>query len=142
MRSAATCSETFVIRPALAATFCGLLVLAGCSKPAAEDSADPAAGLDTEILAWRTDLEANHSTCSAKVEGKGCDTFEVTCKAMQEIDAAEKGKGVSSQIVASMAFNGRGEGKPGSAFAVFSKADGKWTRAESPPVNMSTCAPM
>lgn len=130
-----------MIRPALAAALCGLL-LAGCSQPAAQDAGDPAAGLDREILAWRTDLEASHSTCAAKIEGKGCDSFEVTCKAMQAIDDAEKARGVTSQIVASMTFNGRGEGKPGSAFALFSKADGKWTRAESPPVNMSTCAPM
>jgi hypothetical protein len=45
-----------------------------------------------------------------------------------------------------MTFSGReadgSTGKSGSSFAVFSKAGDAWTRAESKPVNMSTCAPV
>jgi len=133
-----------VTRSFAAATLCGLLLLTACSpggsKPAA--SADPNVQLEPLILAWRSDLEATHTACATKVEGKGCDSFEVTCKASQEISADEKAKGITDQVVASMTFNGRSAAKAGSAFALFSKADGKWTRAEAPPVNMSTCAPM
>ena len=68
------------------------------------------------------------------------------CKAHQEIDAAETARGVTAQVVAAMTFAGRNPdgstGKSGSAFAVFSKADNTWTREESKPVNMSSCAPL
>jgi len=136
-----------VIRPLSAAAFCGLF-LAACSPAANKTAAsdDPNAGLDTQILEWRTALETTHSACANKVEGKGCDSFQVTCKAMQEITPDEKAKGITAQVVASMSFNGRtadgASGKPGSAFALFSKAGGTWTRTEAPPVNMTTCAPM
>lgn len=124
-----------------------LTLLAACS-PSAEKtaSADPNAGLDSEILAWRTALEASHPTCAAKVEGKGCQDFQVMCKGLQEIGADEAAKGVASKVVAAMTFASRNPdgstGKSGSAFAVFTKADGTWARTESPPVNMRTCAPL
>ena len=135
-----------MIRPLAVTAVCGLFLLGACS-PAANKagSDDPYAGLDTQILDWRTALETTHPACASKVEGKGCESFQVTCKAMQEITADEKAKGITAQIVASMSFNGRGEGasaRPGSAFALFSKAGGAWTRAESPPINMSSCASM
>ena len=139
-------SEPYVIRPLAALAVCGLFLLGACS-PAANKagSDDPNAGLDAQILDWRTALEATHPACAGKVDGKGCDSFQVTCKAMQEITPDEKAKGITAQIVASMSFNGRGAdgaGRPGSAFALFSKAGGVWTRVESPPINMSTCASM
>ena len=80
------------------------------------------------------------------MEGHGCDGFQVMCKAMQEITPDETAKGVTAQVIAAMTFNGRNpdgsSGKAGSAFAVFSKAGGQWTRAEARPVNMTTCAPL
>ncbi|WP_293676829.1 hypothetical protein [uncultured Phenylobacterium sp.] len=132
-----------MIRPLAAAGLCGLL-LAACSQGGTtSDPSDPHAGLDPQILAWRNDLEANHVACKAKVDGHGCDSFEVTCKAMQEITPEEAAKGVTAQVVAAMSFNGRsGGGQPGSAFALFSKAGGQWSRAEAMPVNMNTCAPV
>lgn len=134
-----------MIRPAVAALFAALLVTA-CSSGDKADPNDPYSGMDKQILAWRTDLEANHPACSAKVEGKGCQDFQVMCKAAQEIDAAETARGVTAQVVAAMTFAGRNPdgstGKSGSAFAVFSKAKNAWTRTESKPVNMSSCAPL
>ena len=131
-----------MIRPLAAASLCGLL-LAACSQGGGKtDANDPYAGLDKQILAWHTDLEANHPACRAKVEGHGCESFEVRCKAMQEITPDEAAKGVTAQVVAAMTFSGRGAGKAGSAFALFSKAGGQWTRAEAMPVKLDTCAPL
>ena len=135
-----------MIRPIVAASLCGLL-LAACSQGGPKsDPNDPNAGLDREIVAWHTDLEAHHPACKAKVKGHGCDGFQVMCKAMQEITPDETKKGVTAQVVAAMTFNGRNadgsSGKAGSAFALFSKARGAWTRAEAMPVNMNTCAPL
>ena len=135
-----------MIRPIVAASLCGLL-LAACSQGGAKsDPNDPNAGLDREIVAWHTDLETSHPACRAKVKGHGCDSFQVMCKAMQEITPDETSKGVTAQVVAAMTFSGRNadgsSGKAGSAFALFSKAGGKWTRAEARPVNMNTCAPL
>ena len=135
-----------MIRPFAAASLCGLL-LAACSQGGGKtDANDPYAGLDKQILAWHTDLEAGHVACKTKVEGRGCDSFEVTCKAMQEITPDETAKGVTAQVIAAMTFSGRSEdgssGKAGSAFALFSKAGGQWTRAEAMPVKLDTCAPL
>jgi len=132
-----------VIRPLAAASFCGLL-LAACSQggSAGADSKDPYAGLDKQIVAWHTDLEASHPACRTKVDGHGCEGFEVRCKAMQEITPDETAKGVTAQVVAAMTFSGRNGGKAGSAFALFSKAGGQWTRAEAMPVKLDTCAPL
>ena len=134
-----------MIRLAAAAALAALL-LSACSQGDQANSADPTAGLDQQILAWRTAIEAGHPACAAKVEGKGCQDFQVMCKAHQEIDAAETARGVTAQVVAAMTFAGRNPdgstGKSGSAFAVFSKADNTWTREESKPVNMSSCAPL
>jgi hypothetical protein len=134
-----------VIKSAAAALFAALLMTA-CSSGEKGDPNDPYSGMDKQILAWRTDIEASHSACANKVEGKGCQDFQVMCKAAQEIDAAETAKGVTAQVVAAMTFAGRNTdgstGKSGSAFAVFSKAKNEWTRTESKPVNMSSCAPL
>jgi hypothetical protein len=132
-----------VIRPAVAAALAAL-ILAACSQGGGAD--DPSAGLDQQILAWRTAIETEHPACAAKVEGKGCQDFQVMCKAYQEITADETAKGVTSQIVAAMTFAGRNPdgstGKSGSSFALFSKAGNEWTRTEAMPVNMSSCAPL
>jgi hypothetical protein len=138
-------SELHVIRYFAAAGL--LLSLAACSqggqKPAAGDLN---AELQPQILDWRNAVEANHVACKAKVGGKGCESFEVACKAAMDITPAEQAKGVTAKVIAAMTFNGRNpdgsSGKPGSAFAQFSKANGAWTRVEAKPVNMSTCAPL
>jgi hypothetical protein len=123
------------------------LSLSACS-PGGEksDPNDPYAGLEPQIVAWRDAIEAEHPACRTKVEGKGCVDFQVMCKAAQDISPDEAKKGITAQVVAAMTFDAKtadgGTGKSGSSFALFSKAGGKWTRAEAMPVKMDTCAPL
>jgi hypothetical protein len=134
-----------VIKPAVAASLLAVLLAAcsqgGGSKPA---SSDPYAGLDTEIVAWRSSIEAGHPACATKVEGKGCQDYQVMCKGARDVAPADAAKGVKAQVVAAMTFAGRNPdgstGKSGSSFALFSKTGDAWTRSENPPVNMTTCA--
>lgn len=133
-----------IVRPA--AALAAVLVLSACSSGGdAADASDPTAGLDAQILAWRNDVEASHPACATKIEGKGCESFEVTCKGLQELTPEDQAKGIATKVVAAMRFSGRtadgSTGKSGSAFAEFSKAGGEWTRTEAKPVNLSTCAP-
>lgn len=134
-------------RRIVAAGLSALCVLSACApKHNAPADTDRYAGLSPQILAWRTALEADHSACAIKVDGRGCQGFQVTCKAAQDITSAERAQGVSAKLVAAMTFNGRSPdgsgGTLGSAFAIFSKAGGVWTRTEARPVNMSSCAPI
>ena len=132
---------------ALAAAGLSLTLLSACGSQGGGGAAssDPNAGLDGEIRTWRTAIEATHDTCKTKVEGKGCQDFQVTCKALQEITPDESAKGVTSKVVSAMRFASRNPdgstGKSGSSFAVFTKTGDTWARTESPAVNMSTCAP-
>ena len=134
-------------KPIHAAGLLALLLLSACG-PRATGAAteDRYAGLEPQILAWRAALEAAHPACVEKVDGHGCESFQVTCKAAQEITTDETARGVTAQLVAAMTFNGRNSdgssGKPGSAFALFSKARDVWTRVEAQPVNMTSCAPL
>lgn len=133
-------------RPAAAVLSLSLLLAACGSNESPADSSDPYAGLDAQVLAWRGEIEAGHPACAAKVDGKGCEAFEVTCKGAQEITPEEQAAGVTAQVVAAMRFSGRNPdgstGKSGSAFAEFTKTGGQWTRTEAKPVNLSTCAPL
>jgi hypothetical protein len=142
-------SELYVIRTiAVSGALFGLaLALSACSQGGDKtDPNDPYSGLDPQIVAWRDAIEAQHPACKAKVEGKGCVDFQVMCKAAQDISPDEKAKGITAQVVAAMTFDAKtpdgGTGKSGSAFALFSKAGGKWTRAEAKPVKMDSCAPL
>lgn len=121
-----------------------LLVLTACSPGETSDPSDPYSGLDPQIVAWRGEIETAHPACNTKIDGKGCEGFEVTCKGARELTAADQSKGVSARIVSAMRFSGRmadgSTGKAGSAFAEFTKAGGQWKRAEADPVNPTTCA--
>lgn len=137
-----------MIRPFLAAGLAAVMLTA-CSKPSATAVAgdDPYAGLETQIVSWRNHIEATHPACAVKTDFKGCESFQVTCKAQQEITADETAKGIIAQVIAAMTFNGRAgadgaSGKPGSAFSVFSRTANGWTRADAQPVNLTTCAPV
>ena len=139
--------ERFVIRNFTVAGL-SLLLLAACSPGGGDEAAsdDPNVALRPLIAQWSKDLEATHSACTAKVEGKGCQDFQVTCKAEHVVGPADAQKGVTAQVVAAMTFAGRNPdgstGKSGSAFALFSKTDAGWTRGEAMPVNLQTCAPV
>jgi hypothetical protein len=108
-------------------------------------SDDPNVALRPLIAQWSRDLEASHSACANKVEGKGCQDFQVTCKAEHAVGPADSQKGVTAQVVAAMTFAGRNAdgstGKSGSAFALFSKTADGWSRGDAMPVNLQTCAP-
>ena len=123
-----------------------LFLLTACSQAGANanDPANPYSGLEPEILKWRTDIEASHPACQSKIDGKGCEAFEVTCKGAETLTAADQKNGVTAKLVAAMDFSGRmadgSTGKAGSAFAEFSKTGGAWVRSEATPVNPKTCA--
>lgn len=134
-----------MIRHFLAAIVASL-ALAGCGKTGSgATSTDPYAGLETQIVSWRNHIEATHPACATKVEGKGCESYQVTCKAAQEITSDETSKGVTAQVVAAMTFSGRNPdgstARSGSSFGLFSRAGGAWSRVDAMPVNMTTCAP-
>ncbi len=138
-------SEFHVPRRIAAASLSALCLLSACAPKHGEPvDTDRYAGLSPQILVWRTALEAQHSACALKVNGRGCEAFQVTCKAAQAITSAERARGVSAKLVAAMTFNGRSPdgsgGKLGSAFAIFTKAGGVWARTEAAPVNMTSCA--
>ena len=130
-----------------AASILSAFALSACGQGGAASGAggDPYAGVDAEIRAWRAAIESENPLCAAKVEGQGCEAFEVACKGARELTPADRAAGVSARLVAAMIFQGRepdgSTSRPGSAFATFTKADGTWTRTESEPVNLSTCAP-
>ena len=54
-----------MIRPLAVVALCGLL-LAACSQGGASKTAaaGPGAGLDAEILTWRTAVETSHAACA------------------------------------------------------------------------------
>jgi hypothetical protein len=123
------------------------LSLTACGKSetsTAGATGDRFAGLDTEIKTWREDIVANHVLCTGKTGDMACQQFGVACKAERTITPEETQKGVAAKIVAAMTFNGKGASatdiKPGSAFAEFARTGTTWTRTETGPVNLSSCA--
>ncbi len=130
-----------------AALVLAALALAACSpgQGSTQPEEDPRfVGLEAQILAWRNDIEKTSPLCAAKVKGKGCEAFEVGCKGERVITPEEQARGVTAKIVTAMTFAARSSdgasGKPGSAFAEFTRTGDAWTRAETAPVNLSTCA--
>jgi hypothetical protein len=124
------------------ASLAAFALLAGCGggEPESGSSGDPRfAGLDQQILAWRTDIEATSDLCREKTDGAGCEGFQVTCKAERTITPEEKAKGVGARIVAAMTYTGKADGRPGSSFAEFTRTGETWTRAETGTVNLTTC---
>lgn len=107
----------------------------GTSKP----EEDPRfAGLEAEILNWRADLEKTDPVCKS---GGGCQDYEVACKGERPLTPQDQAKGVTAKVVAAMTFNPKSAGgRPGSASAEFTRTQGGWTRSETNPVNLSTCA--
>ncbi len=132
------------MRKPAAAALPALLLLAACSSGIQDDPKDPYSGLSREIVPWTEAVEASHPTCKAKVGGKGCVGFEVTCKGARDLTPEDRARGVTAKVVAALRFSAKTEdgstGKPGSAFAEFSKANGEWTRIEAMPVNPSSCS--
>lgn len=120
-----------------------MLTLGGCEKNAGSSSADPYAGLDKAILAWRGDIDKSPACAKTPEGAKGCQTFEVSCKVEAPVTAADKN--ASAKIVAAMSWGewskARGDYEPASGGASFAKIGGEWVRKDlAGPVNLSTCA--
>jgi hypothetical protein len=127
----------------LAGLSLGLLLLGGCNSASKSDANDPYAGLDDAIRAWKTDISAADASCRRAPAGSKCETFEVSCKAQRPITPQDQTKGVTAKLVAHMSWSGfdeRGAPQPVSMAALFTRAGGAWTRAETKPVNPETCA--
>jgi hypothetical protein len=132
--------------PIRLAALAALLILGGCSPQAGGETAanDPYAGLDGEILKWRTEIVNNDALCQSRVEGQACESFEISCKAQLAITPKDQAAGVTAKLVAALNWNGfdpaTKQTQPVVRSAEFRKAGGVWTRAEHTPVNPSTCA--
>ena len=120
--------------------------LSGCGQGghASGGAPDPFAGLDGEILKWRTDIIGTDPLCRSQVEGQKCESFEVVCKAQRTITPAEQAAGMTAKVVAALNWNGFDpklkQAQSGLRAALFSKSGGAWTRREHAPVNPTTCA--
>ena len=123
----------------------GALLLAGCSggEKSASSAADPYAGLNDMVLAWKTELAATDPSCKQAPAGEKCEMFQVSCKAQRTITPDEAKKGVTAKLVADITWSGfddKGQGRPASAAALFTKTGGSWARTPTKPVNPDTCA--
>lgn len=128
------------------AAIAALMMLGACSQGGGSAGAakDKFAGLDSEILKWRTDIMASDALCKSTVADQKCESFEVACKAERELTADDTAKGVTARVVAAITWNGFDakfqHAQSGSRTAEFDKSASGWKRAEHPPVNMSSCA--
>ncbi len=135
------CAAATALLLALTAT-----TLAACGQSAENAAAagDKYAGLDAEIRTWRESLLTSAQACAKAPADKACQNFAVACKGELSPAPEEAAKGVMAKIVVAMTYDGwepaTSEFKPGSAFARFSRTSEGWTRAETTPVNLSTCA--
>ncbi|MDE2487389.1 MAG: hypothetical protein KGO51_08325 [Alphaproteobacteria bacterium] len=120
-----------------------LLTLTACSGGHKAASNDPYAGLGDAIKGWKNDLAATQISCKRAPAGEKCDTFEVACKAQRTITPDDQAKGVTAKLVADMTWSGfddKGAPQPSTAAALFTKANGAWSRSPTKPVNPDTCA--
>lgn len=117
------------------------LTLAGCGDASAPKAQDKYAGLDQQILAWRTDLLKSDPACSASAQA--CSAFEVGCKGERPISPAETAKGVSAKVVVAMSWTALDpkthQSTPVAGVKQFEKVGGAWTSRTVGPVNLSTC---
>lgn len=127
----------------LAGVALGLVLLSGCNAKPKADASDPYAGLSDAIAAWKTDVSATDPSCRQAPAGQKCEMFDISCKAQRTITPDDQAKGVTAKLVADMSWSGfdeKGGAEPHSAAALFTRANGVWTRAETKAVNPQTCA--
>ena len=128
------------------AVMAALSILGACSQsaPAGGQGADKFAGLDTEILTWRKQIISADPLCKGVSEDQKCQTFEVACKAERVVTPEDAAKGVTARVVTAMTWNGWDpklkQAQAGSRTSEFTRNASGWTRADHPPVNMSSCA--
>jgi hypothetical protein len=128
------------------AVIAALSMLGACSQASQSggQAGDRFAGLDTEILKWRTGIIAADPLCKSQATDQKCQAFEVACKAERPVTADDQAKGVTAHVVAAITWEGWDpklkQAQSGSRAAQFTKATSGWTRTDHPPVNMSSCA--
>jgi len=120
-----------------------LLLPGACRERPSSVAADPYAGLDRAILAWKADIVAHDPSCRAPPAGQKCEMFEVSCKAQRTISPGERAAGVTARLVADMTWSGfdaKGAARTAAADALFEKVGGAWRRSAYGPVNPESCA--
>ena len=128
------------------AVISALLILGACRQ--ATQSAGQAggkfAGLDAEILNWRTGILASDPLCKSQAADQKCQSFEVACKAERNVTVEESAKGITAHVVTAMTWSGWDpklrQPQSGARTVEFTKAGASWTRADHSPVNMDSCA--
>jgi hypothetical protein len=129
-----------------AAAIAALLILGACGQasPSGDKATDKFAGLDSEILTWRTQIIADDPLCKSQAAGEKCESFEVACKAERTVTPDDQTKGISARVVTAMTWNGFDpkfkHAQQGARTAEFVKGGSGWTRADHAPVNMGSCA--
>jgi hypothetical protein len=127
-----------------AAVLAALLMLGACGQADKAGGDDRFAGLDAQMLSWRQEVLKTDRLCLSQAAGQKCEGFEVVCKAERVITPAEAAAGVTAKVVGALNWNGfdskSKQSQRGSATALFTRTNGAWTRAEHPPVNLSSCA--
>jgi hypothetical protein len=128
------------------AAMAALSILGGCSPsaPAGGQAAGKFAGLDAEILTWRTQIIAADPLCKGTETDQKCQTFEVACKAERTVTPQDTAKGITARVVTAITWNGFDpklkQAQTGARTSEFTKGPAGWTRADHAPVNMSSCA--
>jgi hypothetical protein len=127
------------------AVIAALSILGACNQADKSGAGqDRFAGLDGEILKWRTQIVATDPLCTSQAEGQRCQSFEVACKAERTVTPADQAKGITAHVVTAMTWNGWDpklkQDQSGSRTAEFSKGAAGWIRTDHAPVNMSSCA--
>ena len=126
------------------AALAALLILGGCGQAGQTGGGDRFAGLDSEILTWRTQIIAADPLCKSQAQGQACQSFEVACKAERTVTPADQARGITARVVAAITFEGWDpklkQAQAGSRAVEFAKTASGWTRTDHPPVNMSSCA--
>jgi len=129
-----------------AAVLAALLLLGACNQPGPSggQAGDKFAGLDAEILKWRSQILAADPLCRSQAQDQKCQSFEVACKAERNLSPQDQAKGITAHVVAAMSWNGWDpklrQPQAGSRASEFTKDAAGWTRAEHAPVNMESCA--
>ncbi len=123
----------------------GALVLGGCQAGSeTASSGDKYAGLDGAIRDWHANIKTSNKVCSAGTDAQACQGFEVACKGERPVTTDDEAKGVTARVIAAMSWQARADAeaeyKPASGVAEFTKVGGEWKRADTSPVNLSTCA--
>ena len=128
------------------AVISALSILGACSQAThpAGQAVDKFAGLDAEILKWRTGILASDPLCKSQASDQKCQSFEVACKAERNVTTAEAAKGITAHVVTAMTWSGWDpklrQPQSGSRTVEFTRAGSSWTRGDHGPVNMESCA--